>query len=156
MVTRRRRKGLFHRFWQGFDGAVVRVFGASPASPEVRGFRSQAAPQKNRTGRSNLDPKKLEALREIAFACLADEGVKAIPLEDLQNVRLLGSGAVLDSVTLVAFLVGFEERVNDRFRAGIVLMDERAMSQTRSPFRNLEALLGFTAQLLEKNGEKPT
>ena len=90
-----------------------------------------------------------EKVREIAVKCLVDEGLlSAAPTGDLETVKLLGSNAICDSVNLVAYLVAVEERCNAAFGAAIALMDERAMSQSRSPFRNVASLVEFAASLV--------
>ena len=92
---------------------------------------------------------------EVAIQCLLDEDLPLqTPVEDYEDVKLLGSRAICDSLGLVSFLVGFEEGINEAFDAGIVLMNERAMSQERSPFRNLSTIIDYVDELLsaeEKN-----
>ena len=86
---------------------------------------------------------------ELAIQCLVDEDLPVeLPLEDYEAVKLLGSRAICDSLGLVSYLVALEERINDAFDARITLMSERAMSQERSPFRNLYALVDFIEELL--------
>lgn len=92
-----------------------------------------------------------QQLIDIAIQCLHDEGLPVeTPVQDLEAVKLLGSHAVCDSLGLVSYLVALEERVNDTFGAGISLMSDRAMSQERSPFRNLTALIDFIEQILSE------
>ncbi|MBM3883665.1 MAG: hypothetical protein FJ387_28825 [Verrucomicrobia bacterium] len=67
---------------------------------------------------------------------------------DLSSLRLVGQGALLKSVNLVAMLVGIEQRLGEQYGIEISLMDERAMSQTRSPFRSVATLVEYLEQLL--------
>lgn len=95
-----------------------------------------------------------QQLTDIAVQTLLDEGLPVeTPVLDLEAVKLLGSRAVCDSLGLVSYLVALEERVNDTLGTGISLMSDRAMSQERSPFRNLAALVDFMEELIseEKN-----
>jgi hypothetical protein len=90
-----------------------------------------------------------EQVAEIALQCALDEELPVeTPVEDYEAVKLLGSKAICDSLGLVSFLVGLEEGVNEGFDAGIVLMNEQAMSQERSPFRNLSALIDYIVELI--------
>lgn len=55
---------------------------------------------------------------------------------------LFGQGGPLDSLGLVSLLIDVEEALADRgFQ--VSLSDPRAMSQANSPFRNVDALVGF-------------
>ncbi|MCJ7626573.1 MAG: hypothetical protein MUO76_24030 [Anaerolineaceae bacterium] len=93
-----------------------------------------------------------EQVAAIALQCLQDEELLVEdPIEDYETVKLLGSNAICDSLGLVSFLVGLEEGVNEAFDAGIILMSERAMSQERSPFRNLSALIDYIVELISSD-----
>ena len=90
-----------------------------------------------------------QQLIDITVQTLLDEGLPVeTPVQDLEAVKLLGSRAVCDSLGLVSYLVALEERINDAFDSGISLMSDRAMSQERSPFRNLATLVDFMEQLI--------
>ncbi len=65
------------------------------------------------------------------------------------DTRLLGQSSALDSLELVKVLLDVEERVSEELRTPIALMDERAMSQERSPFRSVNALTDYVVALLE-------
>lgn len=97
------------------------------------------------------EPTRYERIKSIALKCLDDEGIEyPQPLEKLEDIRLLGSRAVCDSMGLVSYLVALEEQVNSAMDSQIALMSERAMSMERSPFRNLEALVQYILELLEE------
>lgn len=96
----------------------------------------------------------LQQVGEIAVQVLLDEDLPVeTPVQDYESVKLLGSRAICDSLGMVSYLVALEERVNETFDAEISLMSERAMSQERSPFRNLEALVNFIVELLGEERE---
>ena len=59
---------------------------------------------------------------------------------------LYGPGAPLDSLGLVALLIGTEEGLRAA-GANVTLADDRAMSQTRSPFRSVPALVQYVLTL---------
>ncbi len=87
-------------------------------------------------------------IRRVVIESLQDEGVCLQADGKLDQVPLLGDGAIVKSVGLVAVLVGVEERLADRYSLDISLMDDRAMSQSRSPFRNVQALVDYIDQLV--------
>ena len=67
---------------------------------------------------------------------------------------LFGRGGRLDSLGLVQFLVAVEEEIGDRFDVDLTLADERAMSESRSPFRTLGTLIEYVGRrLTEESGD---
>lgn len=88
------------------------------------------------------------ALREVLAGRAA-----SVPEPLDGGTRLLGRGAVLDSLGLVTLIVDLEERLEREFDATVSLANERAMSQTRSPFLSVASLTEYIhAQLLEAGG----
>lgn len=89
-----------------------------------------------------------EALIQAALRDLAEE----LNLPDLQNAtaetRLFGPKSPLDSMALVSLIADLEGRIAQRYGRQIVLADERAMSQMRSPFRNVASLAAHIAERL--------
>lgn len=74
-------------------------------------------------------------------------------LDKSPDVALIGIDARLDSLGLVNLIVLVEEKVQQGFGVGITLVDERAMSQSKSPFRTLGSLAEFVEeQLNEQHG----
>ena len=71
-------------------------------------------------------------------------------LEKDPKTELFGGNSNLDSLGLVTFIVIVEQKVNDIFKKVITLADERAMSQKRSPFRNVQSLVDYIDQLLKE------
>ena len=64
-----------------------------------------------------------------------------------EETRLLGRGAKLDSLGLVTLIVDIEQRLADEIGMEISLTDEKAMSQTRSPFRDVKSLVNYICSL---------
>jgi acyl carrier protein len=64
------------------------------------------------------------------------------------DVKLLGEDASLDSLGLVNLIVLVEQTTSEEFGIPVTLADERAMSQTRSPFRTVENLIAHVASRL--------
>ena len=73
-------------------------------------------------------------------------------LEKSPDVALIGTDARLDSLGLVNLIVLVEEKVQQQFGVGITLVDERAMSQSKSPFRTLGSLAEFVEEQLHEHG----
>jgi hypothetical protein len=53
---------------------------------------------------------------------------------------------------LVNLIVLVEEKIQQGFGVGITLVDERAMSQSKSPFRTLGSLAEFVQEQLNEHG----
>ena len=65
-----------------------------------------------------------------------------------EDTILFGRDGLLDSVALVSFILDTEEAIRAATGISITLADERAMSQSRSPFRRVSSLVDYAAQLL--------
>jgi acyl carrier protein len=66
------------------------------------------------------------------------------------NTILFGPQGVLDSLGLVNLIVALEAALEDEFGVAVILTDERAMSQTRNPFRTVGALADYALVLIEE------
>jgi acyl carrier protein len=90
------------------------------------------------------------ALEAIVLECVArlNEGRRPGDLLDVKpDAAIFGHGSRLDSLGLVTLLIEIEEQLAVRGRS-VTLADARAMSQTRSPFRDVPALVGYLDNLL--------
>jgi len=65
---------------------------------------------------------------------------------------LIGPDSAVDSLGLVMIVTGFEMALNETFETDLVLANDKAMSMKRSPFRTMEALTDYAAELLEEAG----
>jgi acyl carrier protein len=83
----------------------------------------------------------------LIIGCLAPLLEKGAP-NPTRDTVLLGREAVIDSMALVHLVLDVEEAVRARFRVPLRLVDERAMSQTRSPFRTVATLAEYVNLLL--------
>lgn len=66
-----------------------------------------------------------------------------------ESTRLYGAKGALDSLALVSFITDLEEMISDEFDIDIILADEKAMSQTSSPFRTVETLAIYIENLIK-------
>ena len=89
------------------------------------------------------------AVADLVLACLREllamEGADVAANEE---TPLIGAGAVLDSLGLVALIVDVEQRLKDEHGIVVTIADERAMSQRRSPFRTAATLIEYVRGLL--------
>ena len=68
-------------------------------------------------------------------------------LELSPQTVLFGEEGSLDSLALVNLIVAVEERIEEDFDTTISLADERAFSQTESPFRTISTLADYINSL---------
>jgi acyl carrier protein len=60
-------------------------------------------------------------------------------VEESPTAVIFGPGSALDSIGLVTLLIDIEDALRDR-GVDVLLIDERAISQKRSPFRDVPSL----------------
>lgn len=95
------------------------------------------------------DKDKIEALILASVRELANELDKTDLQQPNSETVLFGAGGALDSLALVHLIADLEGRVADDFGQDVVIADERAMSQSRSPFRTVATLRDYLGELLE-------
>jgi hypothetical protein len=98
-------------------------------------------------GTRSLDTAELQA---IVFDALTTLNMSRRPDEQLEvsaTAPIFGDTSPLDSLGLVTLLIEIEERLADR-GVTATLADARALSQTRSPFRDVPALVGYLQELV--------
>lgn len=61
---------------------------------------------------------------------------------------LYGVGGILKSLSLVNLITEIEDKVQSEFGQEIVLANEKALSQSRSPFSNVKTLAQYIDSLL--------
>ena len=64
------------------------------------------------------------------------------------DAPVFGAGSPLDSLGLVSLLIDIEEALSDRGHE-VTLSDARAMSDTRSPFRDVPALVAHIRERIQ-------
>ena len=85
----------------------------------------------------------LDALRNANLARDASAQLVVAP-----GAPIFGPDSPLDSLGLVALLLDVEDALQDR-GFPVVLSDERAVSQKRSPFRTVTTLVDYVGSLLQ-------
>jgi acyl carrier protein len=76
------------------------------------------------------------------------EGREALNIDC--KTHLFGKTGVLDSNGLVTVIVGLEEKIFNDFGYSVVIADERALSQEKSPFRTVDSLSEYILKLVEE------
>jgi hypothetical protein len=84
----------------------------------------------------------VRAIESANLGRTVDQRLDATP-----TAVLFGAPSPLDSLGLVALLIDIEEAFQKEGHA-LVLSDERAMSQRRSPFRDVPSLTAYIEQLI--------
>ena len=80
---------------------------------------------------------------------------RPVQIEQGAEARLYGRGAALDSLALVRFIVEIEAAVDDQYGVSVILADDRAMSQQRSPFLTVGSLAAYIEELIKETSELP-
>jgi hypothetical protein len=65
-----------------------------------------------------------------------------------ETTVLFGNEGLFDSIGLVTFILDVEENIRSKSGISITLADQRAMSQSKSPFRRVSLLADYAAQLI--------
>ncbi len=87
-------------------------------------------------------PASTESVRRLIVATLPEVARSGA------NPAIFGAAGALDSLALVNFLSDLEYRLAEEFGREVVLASEQAMSRARSPFRDVETLAAYVAELL--------
>lgn len=91
-------------------------------------------------------------IRSCLESVLRETG-RTVLAEMPADVRLVGRNALLDSLGLVSLVLEIETRLREQFQAEITILDERAMSSERSPFRTLGSLTDHVLERLSARTE---
>lgn len=97
--------------------------------------------------------------REQCIALIAESYKEFLPDgfvidEVTADTRLFGGNSPLDSTALVSLIVEVEQQVNDKTGGNVVIADDRAMSQSRSPFRTVGSLADYIQVLLTEQSAR--
>jgi hypothetical protein len=99
--------------------------------------------------RDTIEAVILDAMRNANLARDASEQLDVAP-----GARIFGGGSPLDSLGLVGLLIDIEEGLHAS-GVNVTLNDDRAMSQTRSPFRSVPALVDYISTLVTEQACPP-
>jgi len=92
-----------------------------------------------------------EKVLELVYASIENINEQKEDIDDklelAEDTRLLGRQSRLDSLGLVTLIIEIEERLSDEIGLEVSLADEKAMSQSRSPFRDVKSLVDYICSL---------
>ncbi len=97
---------------------------------------------------SNDTKQQLLDLIYLTIDEINEEQPASAKLGKVPHTVLYGEGGLLDSMGLVRLVVLFEQKVRTATRQAVSITDERAFSRRRSPFRTIDALTDYVAELL--------
>ena len=66
------------------------------------------------------------------------------------DTYLFGEGGILDSMGLVSLVIAVEEAIFDNLGKQVTLADEKAMSQTNSPYRTVASLAEYARSQIQE------
>ena len=93
----------------------------------------------------NIEGLIIRSLQEVKE--VLDEQMIDSPDSD---TKIFGRKGVLDSMGLVSLITDVEERIEDEFGFSLILADDRAMSQEKSPFHSVSSLAHYICMLIEE------
>jgi acyl carrier protein len=67
-----------------------------------------------------------------------------------KDTIIFGANGLLDSMGLVTFITDLEDRIEEEFGTALILTDERAMSQRKSPFKTVSFLGQYVNTLIQE------
>jgi hypothetical protein len=97
-----------------------------------------------------LERDVVQAIIIQALSNINDERGPAERFEVGLDTQLFGPNAHLDSLSLVSVIVDVETAVSDVSGRDLCLTDDRAMSQTVSPFSDVQTLTAYILLLLSE------
>ena len=94
-----------------------------------------------------------EELIDLILETAKDVGEQeSLSIQELTaDTVLYGDGGVLDSMALVSLVIAVEQAIEDKYEQSVGLADEKAMSQSRSPYRSASRLAEYDAAQLESD-----
>ena len=66
-----------------------------------------------------------------------------------ESTQLIGANGLVTSIGLVNLIMDLEILLEDRFGVSVTIADERALSQTRSPFRTIGSLADHVTEIAD-------
>ena len=92
-----------------------------------------------------------DTMLALVYAALDDHNSTATePVVKAPDAVLYGAGGGLDSIALVNLIIALEQHVLDRTGIALALADDRAFSQTRSPFRSIDSLVDYLRERISE------
>lgn len=94
-----------------------------------------------------------DRVQSILIAALREIG-ESSEIEGLQDptseTRLFGEEGLLGSLRMINLVLELEETLFEEYGVNLVIADEKALSQKRSPFRDVGSLVEYITGLIEE------
>jgi acyl carrier protein len=84
-----------------------------------------------------------EAIEELNEQLHADKKI-----EYSENLKLIGTKAIMDSITFVTLIAITEDLISEKLGKNIMIVNDKAFSRERSPFYSVTALSNYIIELL--------
>lgn len=94
--------------------------------------------------------KEIADMTITLIAELVEDGEIEVESEISAESELYGDAGVLDSMALVSLILALEQAIEERFDKSVSLADEKALSQTRSPYRTVDSIAEYAARQIEE------
>jgi acyl carrier protein len=98
----------------------------------------------------NVTREELIKLLINLLALHFEEMEEIVDLSNGEHTRLFGGDGILDSLSLVSFIVSVEEALEDQYGISVILADEKAMSRRTSPFSRISYLIDYIFELIKE------
>ncbi|MES2330080.1 MAG: hypothetical protein V4539_10795 [Bacteroidota bacterium] len=85
------------------------------------------------------------------FKQVITDNEKSFDGELTPDVAIMGLDSPFDSVDLVTFIVALEQTLEDDWNVSVILADDRAMSQSVSPFKTVGSISDYIEMLVKEN-----
>jgi acyl carrier protein len=100
-----------------------------------------------------------QTIKNMVIGCASREFTAAfnhIYSKNGDSTILYGPDGFLDSMGLSLFVIGLEQSIANEFNRDIVLANEKAFSEGRSPFRTIKDVVDYVEEILNDtdNGNK--
>lgn len=96
----------------------------------------------------------IQKIEKIIVQTLQDliESLSIKSVDKLNDKTVLfGDRGILDSMGLVSLITDLEEKIEHELNISLILADEQAMSQKRSPFRTVSSLSEYIFRLIKEH-----
>jgi acyl carrier protein len=93
---------------------------------------------------------EIDQLVTGTFKQVIHDNDKPIAAEPSASTPIMGPDSPFDSVDLVTFIVALEQALEDDWNVSIILADDRAMSQTVSPFKSIGSISDYIEMLINE------
>ncbi len=93
----------------------------------------------------DLVPLIVELVCEVA----EEQGIELDAQPDVETA-LFGEQGLFDSMGLVSLVIAVEQAIEERHDAAVALADEKALSQTNSPYRSVGTLAEYAAAQMDQ------